>query len=71
MGNLYRVDDKKEYKIVEIPDSDMLESIGIIPGSIIWKEYTYGFGGPAYIKFGTRNIAIGKDIAKFVRVEEV
>ncbi|MDI9472479.1 MAG: ferrous iron transport protein A [Tissierellia bacterium] len=71
MKNLYEVEDKKEYKIEEIPDSDLLATIGVIPGSIIRKEYTYGFGGPAHIKLGTRNVAIGKEMAKTVKVSEV
>lgn len=70
MKNLYEVKDKKEYRVLHIPDSDMLESIGIIPGSIIWKEHTYGLGGPVYIRFGTRSIAIGKDMARLVSVKE-
>lgn len=71
MENLYAVEDKKEYRIEEIPGSDSLATIGIIPSSIVKKEHTYRLGGPAYIKLGTRSIAIGKEMAKSVKVKEI
>ncbi|MGI6463714.1 MAG: hypothetical protein GYA88_01225 [Clostridiales bacterium] len=71
MKNLYEVEDKKDYKIEKIPTAGMLATIGIIPGSVVRKERTYGMGGPVYIKLGTRSIAIGKKISLSVMVEEV
>ncbi len=71
MKNLYEAEDKKEYRIEEIPESDQLAAIGVFPGAVIDKERTYRFGGPAYIRFGTRRIALGKEIAKSVKVVEV
>lgn len=71
MNNLYEVEREKSYRIQATPDMDQLESIGVISGSIVEKIRTYGGGGPTYIALGTRRIAIGKNIAKEIQVEEV
>lgn len=69
--NLYDTQNGGVYNVVEIPEENTLESIGVFPGAHIKVENHYNFGGPIAISLGSRNIAIGKALAKQIFVEEV
>lgn len=69
--NLYQAKRGKEYTIADVPDNKLLSSIGLLKGVRIKLESRYGFGGPVSISLSTRKIAVGKDIATKIYVEEV
>lgn len=69
--SLYYVEENKDYIVDSVPKASLLPSLGIYPKSIIRKNYTYGFGGPVVLNVGSREIAIGKDIAENILVSEV
>lgn len=64
--NLYNMPSDTACSIRSIPESDLLKSLGVIPGATIRKLSSYGAGGPAMICLGDRHIAIGKKIAEKV-----
>lgn len=68
--NIYKCKSGSFYNIVKIPDEGLLQSIGIFPGVKVKKISEYKMGGPVHLLIGTRNVAIGKKIAKFIEVEE-
>ena len=69
--NLSKVESNKVYKIISIPDVDMLESIGIRAGDTVIKKLTYPLGGPTIVEIDNREVAIGNKVAIRVAVEEV
>lgn len=68
--NLYRTEEGKTYVVTSIPDCMLLSSIGVLKGAEIKVESKYKLGGPVTVSCSTRKIAIGKDIARKVLVEE-
>lgn len=70
-SNLYQAEVGKKYTISAIPDHQVLSSIGIFEGAEVKTENRYGIGGPVSLSLSTRKIAIGKDIALKIFVEEV
>ena len=68
--NLYNLPPNTVCSIESVPDSDVLKSLGIIPGATVKKLASYGAGGPAMISLGNRNIAVGKKIAEKVIIED-
>lgn len=69
--DLSKVENKKVYKIISIPDVDVLESLGIREGDTVTKKHTYAFGGPTVVKIDDREVAMGGKVASRVIVEEV
>ncbi|NMA93350.1 MAG: ferrous iron transport protein A [Clostridiales bacterium] len=67
--NLYDAPNGSIYTVVDIPEENILESIGIFPGAQLKIESRYSFGGPVTVALGSRNIAIGKALAKKIAVE--
>ncbi|HCY06612.1 MAG TPA: ferrous iron transport protein A [Erysipelotrichaceae bacterium] len=68
--NLYETKNGGVYNVVKIPEENTLESIGVFPGAYVKVESHYNFGGPVSISLGSRNIAIGKNLAKQIFVKE-
>ena len=64
--NLYNMPSDTVCSVRSIPESDLLKSLGVIPGATIRKLSSYRGGGPAMICLGDRHIAIGKKIAEKV-----
>lgn len=71
MQNLHKTGPQTRVKILSTPDSPSLESIGILPGAVVMKHRTYGRGGPSYVELGNRYIAVGREYAEQIEVEEV
>ncbi len=69
--DLYRADEGKQYAIKQVPPAALLSCLGICPDSIVQKKYRYRFGGPVLLQVGSREVAVGKDIASHILVEEV
>lgn len=69
-NSLYTVPDNRDYTISSVPDVKILNSLGIFPGSTVRKKKKYGLGGPVLINLATRELALGKDIATAILVEE-
>ena len=58
--------------IIDMPKISLLTSMGLGIGTQIKVESKYPFGGPVLLKIeNTCSIALGKDIAKQVAVQEV
>lgn len=68
---LYSAENGKIYKVLRVPKIELLSSIGIFKNVTIKKENSYRLGGPVSISLNTRKIAIGKEIARKILVEEV
>ncbi|NLB89488.1 MAG: ferrous iron transport protein A [Syntrophomonadaceae bacterium] len=66
-------DAKKSHKcrVKSIPDIPLLESLGISTDTIVTVNNKYAFGGPVLLKVDTAMIAVGKDVAEQILVEEV
>ena len=69
--NLYDTLNGNVYSVVDMPKENTLESIGVFPGAHVKVDSHYNFGGPVAISLGSRNVAIGKALAKQILVKEV
>lgn len=70
MTTLYTSKNDIEYKVKSIPSVALLNSFGIFKGSRLIKKNTYKMGGPVLISVKGRGIAIGKEIAMQIELEE-
>ncbi len=70
MKILYDAKSDTEYIITKTPENALLTTLGVFVDSKIKKIATYRGGGPVLILVDTREVAIGKDIAKYIEVEE-
>ncbi len=68
--NLYEVKAGLKYRVTETPSVAIIHTLGVYVGGVVGKVDTYKFGGPALIEINGRSIAIGKDIAKLIQVED-
>ncbi|WP_409967616.1 FeoA family protein [Bengtsoniella intestinalis] len=69
MASLYHAPSGSRYRILSLPSSPLLQSLGVFQGAIITKRSTYKLGGPVLLDIQSREIAIGKDLALQVAVE--
>ncbi len=70
MSTLYHAKDNQEYAVTSIPEVHLLEVLGVFVGSKVMKKATYSGGGPALVTVEGREVAIGKDYAMAIEVEE-
>lgn len=68
---LYQLQKSKQCTIHEIPSIDLLSSIGVRRGVSVKVLTRQPFGGPIVIQVGRRSIALARDIAEQILVEEV
>ncbi len=68
--SLYTVPDNCNYIVSKVPDIKVLGSLGIYPGTVVYKKKRYKLGGPVLINLATREIALGKDIASAILIKE-
>ncbi|NLW17777.1 MAG: ferrous iron transport protein A [Firmicutes bacterium] len=61
----------KQYTVEEVPATALLSCLGICPKSVVRKKYCYRMGGPVLLQVGSREVAVGKDIASQIIVREV
>ncbi len=71
MLDLYTAEINKTYLVNTMPEIDLLNSLGVFEGAEIFKKSTYKMGGPVLILIDNREVAIGKDTALLINVEEV
>jgi len=71
LSNLYTVCEGKCYEVEQVPPAPLLSCLGICPKSVVQKKYRYSLGGPVLLQVGSREVAVGKDIASRILVREV
>ena len=71
VSNLYEAPAERMYEISEMPDTGLLESLGVRLKAYVYKKYAYSFGGPVLVTIDDSKIAIGKDVARKICVREV
>lgn len=71
--NLYEANksNKNKYRVTSVPDIPLLESLGISTDTVVTVNNKYAFGGPVLLRVDTATIAVGKDVAEQILVEEV
>lgn len=70
MSILYETANQKSYLIIKAPDLPLLSSLGIYEGSVVEKCNTYKHGGPVLLMIEKREVAVGRDIAMQIEVED-
>lgn len=68
---LYNSENNQVYQVIDVPNVALLNSLGVFTGAKIAKKDTYKMGGPVLIAIGSREVAIGKDLAVQIQVEVV
>lgn len=68
---LYTSPNEQTYQVTTVPDMALLNTLGVFVGSKIVKKTTYKMGGPVLVLVGSREVAIGKDLAVQIQVEVV
>lgn len=69
---LYEGKKNATFKLMELPNINLLESLGVRPGTVVTILNIYKFGGPVLLRIGGNyTVALGKDIAKKIKVEKV
>ena len=70
--NLYETKKRAKFQVLSVPAISLLESIGLRVGTQVTIQNRYALGGPVLLSVeGAHAIALGKDIAKQINVEEV
>ena len=69
--NLYEAKKRGSFHVAALPDVELLESLGLRAGTRVKVQNRYMFGGPVLLRVeDTYSIAIGKDIARQILVED-
>lgn len=68
---LYDAKKTNKCKVASVPSIPLLESLGISTDTVVTVDNKYAFGGPVLLRVDTATIALGKDIAEQILVEEV
>ena len=69
--NLYEVKEKSALQVVSLPGIGLLENLGLRVGTQITLQNRYALGGPVLLRVeGAYSIALGKDIASQITVQE-
>lgn len=69
--NVYQAENGRHYIVKSTPELGILKSLGIMKDVRILKKLTHHLGGPVLLMVETSEIAIGKDIAEKIMVEEM
>lgn len=70
--NLYSAKKGHLFKIVSVANIALLESLGVRLGAQVAVQNRYTFGGPVLLRIeDSYSVAIGKDIATQILVQEV
>lgn len=71
-ANLYKAKKMGTFQVVSVPELGLLENLGLRAGTQITLQNRYIWGGPVLLRVeGAYSIALGKDIAKQITVQEV
>jgi len=69
--NLYEARKNKAFKIVSVPNNELLKNLGIHQNREVIIQNRYAFGGPILLRVqNAYSVAIGKDIAKQISIKE-
>jgi len=70
--NLYQGKKHGNFQVASVPQIPLLESMGLRVGTNITLQNRYALGGPVLLRVeDTYSIALGKDIAQQIAVNEV
>ena len=70
--NLYSASGNSIFQVTSVPDIGLLESLGLRSGTKVKVQNRYIFGGPVLLRVeDAYSVALGKDIATQIGVEEV
>ena len=70
--NLYDAKRNSSFKVASVPNIGLLQSLGLRAGTMVKVQNRYSLGGPVLLRVeDTYSVAIGKDIATQIAVEEV
>jgi len=68
---LYMAQKNGHFTVMDVPDIDLLENLGVRSGASVSLQNRYAFGGPVVLKIeNAYSVAIGKDIASQIIVKE-
>ena len=71
-ASLYEAKKTGAYQVVSVPGIGLLANLGLRAGTKITLQNRYALGGPVLLRVeGAYSIALGKDIAKQIGVQEV
>lgn len=70
--NLYSAKKTGTFQVVSVPDIGLLENLGLRTGTQVTLQNRYSLGGPVLLRVeDAYSVALGKDIAKQITVQEV
>lgn len=68
---LYKMKSNCKGVIVSIPDNTLLEALGVRKGKCFLCKVKQPLGGPMVIQIDDRKVAIDKEIAETILIEEL
>ena len=69
--SLYKAKKQGAFQVTSVPQIQLLENMGLRTGTRITVQNRYGLGGPVLLRVeDSYNLALGKDIARQIAVEE-
>ena len=70
--NLYEAKKTCTFQVISVPSIGLLENLGLRRGTQITLQNRYALGGPVLLRVeGAYSIALGKDIASQITVQEL
>jgi len=70
--NLYNAKKTGSFQLVFVPSIGLLENLGLRAGTQVTLQNRYALGGPVLLRVeGAYSIALGKDIAEQISVQEI
>ena len=70
--NLYQAKKRGNFQVASVPQIPLLENMGLRIGTQITLQNRYALGGPVLLRVeGAYSVALGKEIAQQIAVEEV
>ena len=70
-SNLYHAKKDLAYRVKSVPSIGLLNSLGIRNDAIIKVKNKYSLGGPVLLQVDSSEVALGKDIALQIIIQEV
>ena len=69
--SLYEAKVKARFQVDCVPENQLLEHMGLRPGTQLIIQNRYALGGPVLLRVeGAYDLALGKDIARQISVKE-
>ena len=69
--SLYEAKKSGTFTVITVPEIGLLENLGVRTGTSVSLQNRYAFGGPVVLRVeGAYSVALGKDIASQITVEE-